>query len=176
MGNSKVALLRYVKIARGWRRVRVYAIRRGRGWDERLDAPDGAEILERGQFQLRWHQGSQAVYKGAGHDLQEAITARDNQIANLDAERAATVAGRKLVSDEPGRVVLAEARQRFIQKKRLVTSCQCPVRFQPGGESHQIANNDVRLELPGIKYSLGASLDPRCSQVRSLSTYHVERV
>jgi len=120
MGNSKVALLRYVKIAGGWRRVRVEAVRRGRGWDERLVAPEGAEILEKGQFQLRWYQGSRAVYKGVGHDLQEAITARDNQIANLDAERAAREAGRTLVSDGPGRVILAEAKQRFIQKKRLV--------------------------------------------------------
>ena len=79
MANSKVALLRYVKIAGAWRRVRVEAVRRGRGWDERLDAPEGAEILERGQFQLRWYQGSRAIYKGVGHDLQEAITARDNQ-------------------------------------------------------------------------------------------------
>ena len=79
MGNSKVVLLRYVKIAGAWRRVRVEAVRRGRGWDERLDAPEGAEILERGQFQLRWYQGSRAIYKGVGHDLQEAITARDNQ-------------------------------------------------------------------------------------------------
>jgi hypothetical protein len=58
MGNSRVALLRYIRIARGWRRVRVKAVRRGRGWDERLDAPEGAEILERGQFQLRWYKGS----------------------------------------------------------------------------------------------------------------------
>jgi hypothetical protein len=120
MANCKVALLRYVRIARGWRRIRVEATRRGRGWDERLDAPEGIEILEKGQFQLRWYQGSHAVYKGVGHDLQEAITARDNQIANLDAERAATAAGRSLVSDGPGRVVLTEAKQRFIQKKRLV--------------------------------------------------------
>jgi hypothetical protein len=120
MANSKVALLRYARIARGWRRFRVHAIRRGRGWDERISPPEGAEILERGEFQLRWYQASHAVYKGVGHDLQEAITARDNQIANLEAERAATAAGRSLVSNGPGRVVLAEARQRFIQKKRLV--------------------------------------------------------
>jgi integrase len=120
MANSKVALLRYVRIARGWRRVRVHAIRRGRGWDERISPSEGAEILEKGEFQLRWYRGANAVYKGVGHDLQEAITARDNQMANLEAERAALAAGRKLVSNGPGRVVLAEARQRFIQKKRLV--------------------------------------------------------
>ena len=74
MGNSKVALLRYVKIAEGWRRVRVEATRRGRGRDERLDAPEGQEILQKGQFQLRWHKGSRAVYKGVGLNLQEAIT------------------------------------------------------------------------------------------------------
>lgn len=120
MANSKVALLRYVRSSRGWRRCRVQAIRRGRGWDERISAPKGAEILEKGEFQLRWYQGSHAIYKGAGHDLQEAITARDNQVANLEAERAALAAGRTLVSDDPGRVVLAEAKQRFIEKKQLV--------------------------------------------------------
>jgi hypothetical protein len=61
MANSKVALLRYIRTARGWRRVRVEAIRRGRGWDERIGAPEGAEILERGEFQLRWYRGSNAV-------------------------------------------------------------------------------------------------------------------
>jgi len=120
MANSKVALLRYVRIARGWRRFRVHAIRRGRGWDERISPPEGAEILEKGEFQLRWYRGADAVYKGVGHDLQEAITARDNKMANLEAERAAVAAGRKLVSNGPGRVVLAEAKQLFIQKKRLV--------------------------------------------------------
>jgi hypothetical protein len=100
--------------------VRVWAVRRGRGWDERLHAPEGQEILEKGRFQLRWYQGSRAAYKGVGHDLQEAITARENQIGNLEAERAALAAGRKLVSDGPGRVVLVDAKQRFIEKKRLV--------------------------------------------------------
>jgi len=120
MANSKVALLRYVRFARGWRRCRVQAIRKGRGWEERISAPEGAEVLEKGEFQLRWYQGSHAVYKGAGRDLQEAITARDNQVANLEAERAALAAGRKLVCDDPGRVVLAEVKQRFIEKKELV--------------------------------------------------------
>jgi hypothetical protein len=100
MANSKVTLLRYVRSARGWRRVRLAATRRGRGWDERLDAPEGIEILEKGPFQLRWYHGSHAVYKGVGHDLQEAITARDNHIANLEAERAATAAGRALVPEQ----------------------------------------------------------------------------
>ena len=45
MANSKVALLRYIRIARGWRRVRVDAIRRGRGWDERLDDPARSEVI-----------------------------------------------------------------------------------------------------------------------------------
>jgi hypothetical protein len=82
--------------------------------------PRGNRDPQKGQFQLRWYQGSRAVYKGVGHDVQEAITARDNQIANLEAERAANAAGRALVPDAPGRVVLAEAKQRFLVKKRLV--------------------------------------------------------
>ena len=65
MANSKVALLRYIRTARGWRRLRVHAIRRGRGWDESISPPEGAEILERGEFQLRWYRGGDAVYKGS---------------------------------------------------------------------------------------------------------------
>jgi len=84
MANSKVALLRYVRIARGWRTVRVHAIRRGRGWDERISPPEGAEILEKGEFQPRWYRGGEALYRGVGHDLQEAITARDNKSFGCD--------------------------------------------------------------------------------------------
>ena len=120
MANAKVALLRYVRTARGWRRVRVEAIRKGRGRDERLVSPGGGDTLERGEFQLRWYRGSLAVYKGVGHDLQEAITARDNQRANLEAQCAADVAGRQLVSDGTEPVILAGAKLRFVQKKRLV--------------------------------------------------------
>ena len=101
MANCKVALLRYVRIARGWRRFRVHAIRRGRGWDERISAREGAEILERGEFQLRWYRSGDAVYKGVGHDLQEALTARDNKIANLEAERERLLDTQKVVGSTP---------------------------------------------------------------------------
>jgi hypothetical protein len=70
----------------------VTAIRKGRGWDERIEVPTGLKILEKGEYQLRWYEGSQDRFKGVGKDLQEAFTSRDNQTALLEAERAAEAA------------------------------------------------------------------------------------
>jgi hypothetical protein len=67
---------------------RVEAIRRGRPGTSASTRPRGPDP-RKGQFQLRWYKGSRAVYRGVGHDFQEAIRARDNQIADLEAERAA---------------------------------------------------------------------------------------
>jgi integrase/recombinase XerD len=120
MANIKVALLRYCLTDAGWRRLRVTAIRKGRGWEERVDTPQGTKLLEKGEYQLRWYQGSQARFKGVGKDLQEALTSWENQIAILEAEKAAAAAGRELVPDAPGRLTLLEAKRRFLEKKRLV--------------------------------------------------------
>lgn len=120
MANTRVALLRYIKTSAGWRRYRVHVNHRGRGWQERIDVPQGHLVLEKGDYQLRWYHRDHPLYKSVGKDLQEAVTARDHQIANLAAEKAAAAARRKLVSEGPSRVLLADAKSRFIEKKRLV--------------------------------------------------------
>lgn len=120
MANTKVALLRYCLTNAGWRRLRVIAIRKGRGWEERVETTKGTKLLEKGEYQLRWYQGSQARFKGVGKDLQEALTSWENQIALLEAEKAAAAAGRSLVPDTPARLTLLEAKQKFLEKKRLV--------------------------------------------------------
>jgi len=66
MANAKVALLRYCLTDAGWRRLRVTAVRKGRGREERVDTPKGTKLLEKGNYQLRWYQGSQARFKGVG--------------------------------------------------------------------------------------------------------------
>jgi integrase len=120
MANTKVALLRYCRTETGWRRLRVTAIRKGRGWDERILLPSGAKILEKGEYQIRWYEGTRDHFKGVGKDLQEALTSRNNQIALLEAERAASAAGRALIPDVDLRISLLQAKQRFLEKKRLV--------------------------------------------------------
>jgi integrase/recombinase XerD len=77
-------------------------------------------VLEVGDYQLRWYEGDRSRFKGVGKDLQEAITSRDNQLATLEAERAAAVAGRELAPETPNRVYLQQARTKFLEKKRLV--------------------------------------------------------
>ncbi len=120
MANLKVALLRYCRTESGWRRLRVKPIRKRRGWEEKIRIPAGQEILERGEYQLRWYEGKHSRFKGVGKDLQEAITSQENQVATLEAERAAAAAGRELVPETASRVYLSAARDRFLEKKRLV--------------------------------------------------------
>ncbi len=120
MANRKVALQRYCRTQSGWRRLRVDVAKRARGWSEKIKLPAGQSILEFGEYQLRWHEGKRACFKPVGRDLQDAIIARDNQIDTLEAERAAAAAGRELVPENPGRVYLPLAREKFLEKKRLV--------------------------------------------------------
>jgi hypothetical protein len=74
--------------------MRVSTIRKGRGWVEEIDTSDA--IIEKGEYQLRWHTGSKSKFKGVGHGLSEAIIARDNQAFILALEKAAKAAGRTL--------------------------------------------------------------------------------
>lgn len=120
MANVKVALYRYCRTESGWRRLRINPVKKGRGWDERMQVPAGQKVLEFGEYQLRWYDGDKSIFKGVGKDLQEAVTSRDNQVLVLDAERAAAEAGRALVPDTPNRVLLKLARDKFLEKKRLV--------------------------------------------------------
>jgi hypothetical protein len=89
-------------------------VRKGRGWDDLIKVPVGQKILEYGEYQLRWYEGSRSIFTGVGKDLQEAITSRDNQIATLDAERAAAAAGRELMPEAENRVYLPQARDKFL--------------------------------------------------------------
>ncbi len=122
MPNVKVALLRYCRLDIGWRRLTVTPVRKRRGWDEQIKVPAGTKVLEFGEYQLRWYEGDRSRFKGVGKDLQEALTSRDNQVATLEAERAAAVAGRELAPDTPNRVYLPQARTKFLERKRLVDS------------------------------------------------------
>jgi hypothetical protein len=85
MANVKAALYRYCRTASGWRRFRTNPVRKGRGWDERIEVPSGQRILERGEYQLRWYEGDRSIFNGVGKDLQEAITSRYNQVCSRGA-------------------------------------------------------------------------------------------
>lgn len=62
-----------------------------------LTFPPVSQSLELGEDQLRWYEGDRSRFKGIGKDLQDAITFRENQVATLEALRAAAAAGRELV-------------------------------------------------------------------------------
>jgi Phage integrase, N-terminal SAM-like domain len=95
---------------------------------EKLQVPKGQKVLKAAGYRIRWYEGKKQCSLEIGEDLQEAITARDHQISVLEAERAAAAAGLKLGPERPApadppeanRVRLTDARDRFIEKKRLV--------------------------------------------------------
>ena len=117
MANTTVSLLRYCKTASGWRRMPISTIRKGRGWIEEIETSH--LIVEKGEYQLRWYIGSKAKFKGVGHNLSDAIVARDNQASILALEKAAKAAGRALVpdADTKSQIVLAKAKDEFIKRK-----------------------------------------------------------
>ena len=123
MANLRVSLLRYIKSAqKGWRRVRVEAVPKGRGWNKDWDSPRtyGPDCEEVGPYQLKWYTtGGKAQYVGVGNDLREAITAQEAKQALLRAENAADEAGVKLVTEAPDRKTLLAQKAAFIRLKEL---------------------------------------------------------
>jgi integrase len=119
MANSRVALVQSVKTKDGWRRYQVEVERKGRGLKQKVIHPAGVRIIEIGEYQIRWYEGSKPKYKSVGRVLADAVTLRDNQISNLAAERAADAAGRKL-EVITGRKHLASARDEFIARKQMM--------------------------------------------------------
>jgi integrase len=122
MANVKVSLLRYVKRGKGWRRSRVEeeTTRKGRGWTRDWDDPKtyGPDVTEVGEFQLKWYSGANAVYKGVGADLREAVAQRDKQARLLAAEHAADKAGVELV-EQTDRKNLDEEMATLVRDKEL---------------------------------------------------------
>lgn len=119
MANLRVTLVQLVKTNKGWRRFPVEVERKGRGLQQKLVHRAGIRIIERGEYQLRWWLGKIPKYKPVGNMLSDAVTARDNQISNLEAERAAKAAGRTL-EDTGERKGLDAERDKFIARKKLV--------------------------------------------------------
>jgi integrase len=119
MANLRVTLVQLVKTNKGWRRFPVEVERKGRGLQEKLAHGGGVRILERGEYQLRWYVGESPKYKPVGKVLADAVTARDNQICNLEAECAAKAAGRTL-KETGERIEIERERDKFIARKKLV--------------------------------------------------------
>jgi integrase len=119
MANLRVTLVQLVKTNKGWRRFPVEIERKGRGLREKLVHGANVRILEHGDYHLRWYAGNRPLYKSVGRVLADAVTARDNQISNLEAERAAKTAGRTLEAIDERKNLAAE-RDKFIARKQMV--------------------------------------------------------
>lgn len=110
--NEAVSLYRYVKTERGWRRVAVHPVRKGRGW---IEAPYGA--VELGQYQVRWYEGSRTHFASVGRDLQVAINQQEQKELELKAKNAADKAGIELVPEDSEALTLPEQAKKFVKEK-----------------------------------------------------------
>jgi|HubBroStandDraft_5_1064220.scaffolds.fasta_scaffold34659_3 hypothetical protein len=79
MANRKVSLLWYCRTPRGWRRFTV------------VTGHQGVEVsYPEGRYELLVYEGRKPVYKRAGDNAADALTARDREAHMLVARESAT--------------------------------------------------------------------------------------
>jgi integrase len=116
VANARVAILRYVKTASGWKRVGVKRNKNG----EKLKLKAGEEALVKAGYYLRWYVGKKAQFLPVDGDLNDAVVAQDKQAAKLhDAPEAAKRAGGTFVPEDPDRKTLLAWKTEFVRKKQL---------------------------------------------------------
>lgn len=120
MANRTVALLRYCKTESGWFRYPAVIGKTGKVKPNAVLVAGQERVYAEGHYELRYHEGSRAVFKNVGQDPAEALLACQRLRADLEYRRVAHAAGRSTQADlVPSRVTLARARTEFIERKRL---------------------------------------------------------
>lgn len=118
MANRQVRLLKYVRTPKGWRRLQVATAKNGRVRPHFVVVDGVEEFHPEGHYELKYHEGSKAIYRAVGNDPAEAVAARDQQALNFSAQGAAKAAGRSL-EERTDSTTLPAARDAFLQKLRL---------------------------------------------------------
>lgn len=114
MPNLKAVLIWYCRTPRGWRRFPVLMGKNGRVRPGVvMDNGKEATYLE-GRYELRTYEGSKPVYKRAGENAMDALTARDRETALLATRHSAVAAGAKII-EEVGRTYIRRAAGLYIQ-------------------------------------------------------------
>jgi integrase len=106
--------MRYCKTPEGWRRYAAAFGRNGRVKPEWVKVKGKLVHYPEGRYEGRYYQGSKVCYFPAGDDAAEAYAACKKHEKTLLAREAAAQAGAKVV-EEPSRVTLRRALDRFIQ-------------------------------------------------------------
>lgn len=118
MGNRRVALLKYVKTNKGWRRLHASMAKNGRIRPHYVVVDGIDELHVEGHYELKFYDNGKAVYKAVGDDPTAALAARDQQLLQLAAQSAASAAGIQL-DESSDCTTLKGARDAFLQKLRL---------------------------------------------------------
>jgi integrase len=117
MANKKVTLVLRCKRDKGWRYHPAVVGKNGRVRPLYAKVDGKAEHHPEGHYEGRYYEGSKVRYlPNLGTDAAVALAACEKFALTLVARESANVAGAKIV-EEPGRVNLRKAKDRFIQVK-----------------------------------------------------------
>lgn len=116
MSNTKTSLIYYCKTDDGWKRFPAVTGKNNRVRPGYAMVNGEPAHFPEGRYLVRYYDGSKVRYEPAGKDAQEAETAREQKARVLEAHRKAAGTGAKVV-EEPGRVNLQTALQRFLKDK-----------------------------------------------------------
>lgn len=114
MKTRSVALLKYVKTSKGWRRLRASIAKNGRIRPHYVVENGADQYHPEGHYELKLYEFGKALYKPVGNDPVEAIAARERQVLQL-AAKAVGVAFETPTDSE----MLSGARHAFLEKLRL---------------------------------------------------------
>lgn len=114
MANRKVVLLRYCKTPKGWRRYPVAFGKNGRIRPQYVLVNGIPTEYPEGHYEIRFYQGSKAVYRNVGNNGADALNARDRE-AQLLVARDAAIAGGAVLVEETGRIPLSKQVTKFIK-------------------------------------------------------------
>lgn len=95
--NQKVTLLRYSKASGVWQRLPLAKGKSGRPRPGYVSLAGRDVFCAQGHYEIRWYENRRTMYENVGHDLKDAMSAKEKKERLLLAKSAALRADTKLV-------------------------------------------------------------------------------
>jgi site-specific recombinase XerD len=130
--EQSVTLLRYVRTSSGWTR-RTVPTGSTRGWEQRMDrdlAAFGPDVIDLGEYQIRWYEQSKTRYESGGTTYVAARQACAERANRLNLIRAAVSAGIEVAMPSESKP-LADRLEPFLEsrmaKKKITSEDTCRI-------------------------------------------------
>jgi integrase len=115
IANRAVALVRYCKTPKGWRRLPVVFGRNGKVRPDYVLLKGQPVACPVGHYEVRFFRGRKTVYRNVGENPQEALAEAERQANLLVARDVVEAAGAQLVEPDPERKTIAEQQTKYIR-------------------------------------------------------------